>query len=98
MGTAIEETIHLRKSKPVMVAAGIIWFFVSLTYSQAGEVELVEELVRHGLLEFVELFLFLLAAMTYINTMDERGVFDVLRARLLAHGFSFRQSPSTIDT
>ncbi len=86
-----EETIHLRKSKPVMVAAGIIWFFVSLAYSQAGQVELVEELVRHGLLEFVELFLFLLAAMTYINTMDERGVFDVLRARLLAHGFSFRQ-------
>ncbi|MGI9257327.1 MAG: sodium:proton antiporter NhaD [Gammaproteobacteria bacterium] len=86
-----EETIHLRKSKPVMVAAGIIWFFVSLTYSQAGEVELVEELVRHGLLEFVELFLFLLAAMTYINTMDERGVFDVLRSRLLSYGFSFRQ-------
>jgi Na+/H+ antiporter NhaD/arsenite permease-like protein len=86
-----EETIHLRKSKPVMVAAGAIWFLVSIAYSQAGRVEVVEELVRHGLLEFVELFLFLLAAMTYINTMDERGVFDVLRARLLAQGFSFRQ-------
>ena len=50
-----------------------------------------EEAVRHNLLEFAELFLFLLAAMTYINTMDERGVFDVLRAWLVSRGFSYRQ-------
>ena len=64
---------------------------VAVAYAQNGQTEVVEELVRHGLLEFVELFLFLLAAMTYINTMDERGVFDVLRARLLAQGLSLRQ-------
>ena len=87
----LEETIHLRKSKPVMVAAGVIWVLVAIAYAQNGQSAVVEELVRHGLLEFVELFLFLLAAMTYINTMDERGVFDVLRARLLAQGFSLRK-------
>lgn len=86
-----EETIHLRKSKPVMVAAGFIWFLVAITYAQLGQTEVVEELVRHGLLEFVELFLFLLAAMTYINTMDERGVFDMLRSWLLAQGYSLRK-------
>jgi Na+/H+ antiporter NhaD/arsenite permease-like protein len=86
-----EETIHLRKSKPVMVAAGVIWILVALTYSRIGEAELVQEMVRHGLLEFVELFLFLLAAMTYINTMDERGVFDVLRSWLLAQRYSLRK-------
>jgi Na+/H+ antiporter NhaD/arsenite permease-like protein len=86
-----EETIHLRKSKPVMVAAGIIWALVAIAYRQAGQSELVEEMVQHGLLEFVELFLFLLAAMTYINTMDERGVFDVLRSWLLKQQFSLRK-------
>ena len=86
-----EETIHLRKSKPVMVAAGVIWMLVALLYSRNGEAELVQEMVRHGLLEFVELFLFLLAAMTYINTMDERGVFDVLRSWLLAQRYSLRK-------
>ena len=86
-----EETIHLRKSKPVMVAAGFIWMLVAFTYAQAGNTEVVEELVQHGLLEFVELFLFLLAAMTYINTMDERGVFDMLRAWLIAQGYSLRK-------
>ena len=86
-----EETIHLRKSKPVMVAAGVIWALVALTYAQNGETEVVEELIQHGLLEFVELFLFLLAAMTYINTMDERGIFDVLRAWLLRQRLSLRK-------
>lgn len=85
-----EETIHLRKSKPMMVAAGVVWLLVAIAYQQMGQGELVEELVRHGLLEFVELFLFLLAAMTYINTMDERGVFDVLRSWLLAQRFSLK--------
>jgi len=86
-----EETIHLRKSKPVMVAAGVIWILVALIYGQSGNAEAVEELVQHGLLEFVELFLFLLAAMTYVNTMDERGVFDTLRAWLIAQGYSLRK-------
>ncbi len=86
-----EETIHLKKSKPVIVAAGLIWILASVTLSSHGQAEIVEEAVRHGLLEFVELFLFLLAAMTYINSMDERGVFDVLRAWLVSQGYSLRK-------
>ncbi len=86
-----EETIHLRKSKPAIVAAGIIWIFVAITYSQHGNSALVEAAVRHDLVEFAELFLFLLAAMTYINTMDERGIFDLLRAWLVSRGYTLRK-------
>jgi Na+/H+ antiporter NhaD/arsenite permease-like protein len=86
----LEETLHLRKSKPVMVAAGVIWAIVALVYAVAGDTHTAEAAVRHNLLEFAELFLFLLAAMTYINTMDERGVFDVLRVWLVSQGFSLR--------
>jgi NhaD family Na+/H+ antiporter len=86
-----EETIHLRKSKPVMVAAGVIWALAAFIYAQQGDTQTAEQIVQHNLLEFAELFLFLLAAMTYINTMDERGVFDVLRVWLISQGFSFRK-------
>jgi len=86
-----EETIHLRKSKPVIVAAGFIWMLVAFTYITVGDTHTAEELVRHNLLEFAELFLFLLAAMTFINTMEERGVFEVMRAWLVNQGFSLRQ-------
>ncbi|MEE8495735.1 MAG: sodium:proton antiporter NhaD [Xanthomonadales bacterium] len=86
-----EEVIHLRKSKPVIVAAGLIWVLVAIASIQAGDTERAQLAVRHNLLEFVELFLFLLAAMTYINTMEERGVFDVLRVWLVTQGFSLRK-------
>ncbi len=86
-----EETIHLRKSKPVIVAAGVIWVLVAATYTALGDTHTAEVALQHDLLEFVELFLFLLAAMTYINTMEERGVFDVLRAWLVTRGFSLRK-------
>ena len=85
-----EETIHLRKSKPVMVAAGLIWVLVAIAYIGVGDHHTASTIIRHNLLEYGELFLFLLAAMTYINAMDERGVFDVLRAWLVNKGFSLR--------
>ena len=86
-----EEVIHLRKSKPVIVAAGLIWVLVAIASMQAGDTERANTAIRHDLLEFAELFLFLLAAMTYINTMEERGVFDVLRVSLVTRGLSLRQ-------
>jgi len=86
-----EETIRLRKSKPIMVAAGIIWLLVALAYHQQGDTVTAGTAFKYDLLEFAELFLFLLAAMTYINTMEERGIFDILRDWLVAKGFSLRK-------
>ena len=86
----VEDQIHMRKSKQVIVAAGIIWALVALVYLQHDDKHTAEIMIRHNLLEFSELFLFLLAAMTYINTMAERNVFDKLRAWLVSQGFSLR--------
>ncbi|MEZ5453849.1 MAG: sodium:proton antiporter NhaD [Thiothrix sp.] len=83
-----EEHIHMRKSKPVMVAAGIIWVLVSIAYAAIGQIDKVEEILDHNLLEYGKLMLFLLAAMTYINTLDERNMFAALRAWLVSRGFS----------
>ncbi len=87
----LEEFTHLRKSKPVILAAGIIWGMIAVYYAQQGMSATAEAAVRHNLLEFSELFLFLLVAMTYINAMEDRLVFDALRAWLVRKGFSFRQ-------
>ena len=65
-----EDFFHLRKSTPVILAAGVIWALVAVAYGQAGRAEAAGELVRHDLLSYGELFLFLLSAMTYVNTMD----------------------------
>ena len=85
-----EEFTHLRKSKPVILAAGLIWSVIAWVYVQHGMPHAAEQAVRHNLLEYAELMLFLLVAMTYINAMDERLVFDTLRSRLIQGGFGFR--------
>ncbi len=86
----LENIIHLRKSKPVLLAAGIIWILVALAYMGIGDTHTAHEAIKDSLLEYGELFLFLLAAMTYINAMEERMVFQALRAFLVSRGFSLR--------
>ena len=86
----LEEQLHLRKSKPVLLAAGIIWVMIAWVYQEHGFTHAAEVAIRHNFLEYAELFFFLLVAMTYINALIERGVFDELRNWLVLKGFSYR--------
>lgn len=86
-----EEYTHMRKSKPVLLAAGIIWGIIGWVYASHGFTHATEIAVRHNILEYAELFLFLLVAMTYINAMEERQVFETLRVKLVCAGFSLRK-------
>ena len=85
-----EEKLHMRKSKPVLVAAGLIWMLIGWVYIQQGQPEVTQIAFRHNLLEFAELMLFLLVAMTYINAMEERRLFDALRSWMIKKGFSYQ--------
>jgi len=86
----LEEFTELRKSKPVIFAAGVIWAMIGIAYAQIGDTHTAEEAVRHNILEYSELMLFLLVAMTYINVMEERRIFAALRAWLISRHFNYR--------
>jgi len=87
-----EEFIHLRKSKPVILAAGVIWLIVAIMLKESPLDEHDMKLVlHHNLIEYSSLLLFLLVAMTYINAMTERKVFEALRSWLIGRGFSYRK-------
>lgn len=85
-----EEYTQLPKSKPVMLAAGIIWALIAWYYQTQGLPEVTAEALRHNLLEYAELMLFLIVAMTYINAMEERHVFEALRTWLIRKGLGYR--------
>jgi len=85
-----EERLHLRKSKPVMVAAGLIWVLVALAYRAVGQGEAAHAAILGNMTEYGELFLFLLSAMTYINALEERNTFRALRSWLVNKGFTLR--------
>ncbi len=86
-----EERTRMRKSKPVLLAAGLIWGLIAWVGQQQGFAHEVEQAARHSLLEYAELMLFLLVAMTYINAMSERQVFAHLRVTLIRAGFGYRK-------
>ena len=86
-----EEATHMRKSKPVMVAAGLIWALIGVAYAAEGASEVAHAHAVQIIGEYGELFLFLLVAITYVNTLEERRAFEVLRAKLVGRGLSYRQ-------
>ena len=58
----IEEFTHLRKSKPVIISAALIWGIIALyssTQSHSMSYD-IEKALEHNILEFAEIFLFLL--------------------------------------
>ena len=86
-----EEKTHLRKSKPVLLGAGIIWVLIAwLAPGYGFSSEEIHKALMHNLQEYAGLLLFLMAAMTYISALQAGNVFEALRAWLVGQGFSYR--------
>jgi len=86
-----EEITELNKSKPMVLAASLIWAFIASIYVQGGMGEQAGRAFRACLESYAELFLFIMVSMAYLNAMESRGVFDNLRVWLLSKGFSYRK-------
>jgi Na+/H+ antiporter NhaD/arsenite permease-like protein len=86
-----EEKIHMRKSKPVIFIGCIMWAIIGIYEAQHGGHSGSHDFLKELIAEIGELFFFLLAAMTYINTLDERNVFQKLRSWLLSKGLGFKK-------
>src|SRR5436190_1251957 len=90
-GVAIaEERLEVHKSVPVLLAAILTWILVGVAFAQQGAAETAAGLARHTILDFAELMLFLIPAMTFVNTLEDRGLFDALRVWLIQRGLSLR--------
>jgi Na+/H+ antiporter NhaD/arsenite permease-like protein len=85
-----ERGLEMRRSKALVLAAGVVWLLVALAFSMQGDAHTAARALRDYLAAFAELALFVLVAMVYANALDERGLFGVLRARLFAQSSSLR--------
>lgn len=86
-----EDVIELRKSKPMVLGSAIVWFAICIYYALHGEAKVAAVAFESNLLAYIELFLFILVSMTYLNAMEERGIFNGLRIWLLSRQYSYRQ-------
>lgn len=86
-----EDVIELRKSKPMVLGSSVVWFVICIYYALHGQQKIAALAFESNLLAYVELLLFILVSMTYLNAMEERGVFDGLRIWLLSRRYSYRK-------
>jgi Na+/H+ antiporter NhaD/arsenite permease-like protein len=86
----LEERIHVAKSKPVVLAAALIWGLIAWQTGGASGAQEARHAFEAMFLEYAEIFFFLVVAMTYVTAVGERGVFDALRNQLTKRRLSYR--------
>jgi len=89
---AAEEKYEINKAKPALFIGTFSFMLIGIFYTLNGfdpaplhhEMTLLIE-------EIAEIFFFLFVAMTFIETLIERGVFDVLKYNLVSKGYSYKK-------
>ncbi|NPA66640.1 MAG: sodium:proton antiporter [Epsilonproteobacteria bacterium] len=89
---ATEEQYEVNKAKPALFAGTFMFMLIGIYYSINGlDPEPMHQELEHLILEIAEIFFFLLVAMTYIETLIERGVFDLMKFKLVSKGYSYKK-------
>ncbi|PZN69458.1 MAG: sodium:proton antiporter [Candidatus Methylumidiphilus alinenensis] len=87
----LEDLTMLRKSKSMVLGGTLVWFAILLAYRQHGDVHPAVEAFKSNLQSYMELLLFIMASMTYLNAMEDMHVFDALRNWLVGARFGYRK-------
>ncbi len=89
---ATEEKYEINKSKPALFAGTFMFMLIGIYYAINGmDPDPLHHELEHLILEISEIFFFLLVAMTYIETLLERGVFDLMKFKLVSKGYSYKK-------
>ncbi len=89
---ATEEKYEINKSKPALFAGTFMFMLIGVYYAINGlNPDAVHDELEHLILEISEIFFFLLVAMTFIETLLERGVFDLMKYKLVSKGYTYKK-------
>jgi len=89
---ATEDKYEVNKAKPALFAGTFMFMLIGIYYAINGlNPDPLHEELEHLILEIAEIFFFLLVAMTYIETLIERGVFDLMKYKLVSKGYTYKK-------
>ena len=89
---ATEDRYEVNKAKPALFAGTFMFMLIGIFYAINGlDPDPLHDELEHLILEIAEIFFFLLVAMTYIETLIERGVFDLMKFKLVSKGYTYKK-------
>ncbi|MEA3372851.1 MAG: sodium:proton antiporter NhaD [Campylobacterota bacterium] len=89
---AFEEKIAVNKAKPALLAGTLIYVLIAGHYIFYGlDIAPLQENIHHLIVEIASIYFFLFVAMTYIESLIERGVFEALKFKLLQKGYNYKK-------
>lgn len=89
---ALEDVIHVNKAKPAMFMGSFLLVALGAFLAFTGQAERSAELHHHIvelIFEIAGIYFFLFVAMTFIESLIERNVFEVLKNKILSKGYSY---------
>lgn len=89
---ATEDKYEVNKAIPSLVTGTLMFMLIGVYFAMNGlDAEILHSEMKILILEIAEIFFFLLVAMTFIETMIERNIFDVLKFKLVSKGYTYKQ-------
>lgn len=89
---ATEDKYEVNKAKPALFAGTFMFMLIGIYHAINGmNPDALHHELEHLILEIAEIFFFLLVAMTFIETLIERGVFDLMKYKLVSKGYSYKK-------
>lgn len=90
IGAMLEDVTFLKKSKPMLLGSCLVWVSILIVYREQGDTLPAVQAFKENLLAYMELLLFIMVSMTYLNVMEDMRVFDALRLRLVRLNMGYR--------
>ena len=89
---ATEENFHIDKAKPAIFIGTFMFLLIGFYMLANGlDVHLLQNEVNHLILEISQIVFFLMVAMTYIEALIERDVFNALKYNLVSKGYTYKR-------
>ncbi|MEA1953929.1 MAG: sodium:proton antiporter NhaD [Campylobacterota bacterium] len=87
-----EERTTINKWKPALFAGTLIYVLIAIHYAYYGlDTTPLKNNIHHLIVEIASIYFFLFVAMTYIDSLIERGIFEALKYKLLKKGYTYQK-------
>ncbi|WP_372762594.1 sodium:proton antiporter NhaD [Pseudoalteromonas sp.] len=87
----IEDVIHVNKAKTTLFFGTLCWIISFIFPINGQSPATIQELLNHNILEIASLWLFLMAAMTFVAYLNSKGFIENIVNRVMPKTISERQ-------